>query len=129
MTGAEVLSRFEEAGYALTLTRGEVRASGPAAPPDELRVLADRNRDPLKAVLFLAAPPPWLAKLFDLYWSGHTTPMKMNSPAGGVEVYMVSVSTKNIAAAVAAAIGMDALEWERIKPEVEEALGTWTGAA
>lgn len=129
MTGAEVLTRFEEAGYTLTLTRGEVRAAGPAAPPDQLRALADKNRDVLKAVLFLADPPPWLSKLFNLYWSGHTTPVKMNSPAGGVEVYMVSVSIKNIAAAVAAAIGMDALEWERIHPEVEEALGTWEGAS
>jgi hypothetical protein len=41
---------------------------------------------------------------------------------------MVSVSVENIAAAVAAEIGMNPLEWEAIREEVEEALGTWKGA-
>ncbi len=41
---------------------------------------------------------------------------------------MVSVSIKNICAAVAAEIGMDPLRWEAIREEVEEALGSWEGA-
>ena len=41
---------------------------------------------------------------------------------------MVRVSVKNIAAAVAAEIGMDPLQWEKIRDEVEEALGSWDGA-
>lgn len=41
---------------------------------------------------------------------------------------MMSVSIKNIAAA-AAEVGMPVLEWERLLPEVEEALERWEGSA
>ncbi len=130
MTGAEVLSRFAEGGYSLALKGGEIAASGPAPPSAELRALAGENRDALKAAVLLADPPAWLAKLFDLYWSGHETPVKLSGgPSAGVETYMVSVSIKNISAAVAAEIGAPVLEWERLRPEVEEALGSWKGAA
>jgi hypothetical protein len=153
--GTEVLSRFEDAGYSLALEGEEIRASGPTAPPEELRTLAEENRDVLKAAILLSDPPDWLAKLFNLYWSGHKSPVKLttlkgagtqarldfgepeearkaypeNLRGGKTEVYMVSVSIKNIAAAVAAEIGMSVLEWERIRPEVEEALGTWKSGA
>ena len=129
MSGADVLGRFEEAGYVLTLTSGEVRAAGPAAPPDELRALVENSRDALKAALLLSDPPPWLASLFDLYWSGHETPVRRSGPSGGAEVYMVSVSIKNIVAAVGVELGIPRTDWPEIRPEVEEALGTWKGAA
>lgn len=129
MIGTEVRSRFEGAGYTLVLDGEELRASGPAAPTEELRALVDENRDALKAAILLEDPPEWLSRLCDLYWSGHETPVKRSSPAGGAEVYMVSVCIKNVAAAVAAEIGMPVLEWERILPEVEEALGSWEGLA
>jgi hypothetical protein len=103
--------------------------NGDAPLPEELRDCVKTSRDALKAALLLKDPPPWLAKLFDLYWSGHQTPVKLTGPTGKPEVYMVSVSIKNIAAAVAAEIGMPVREWERIRPEVEEALGTWKGGA
>ncbi len=129
MSGAEVLSHLEKAGYVLTLADAELRASGPAAPPDELRVLVDKNRNALKAAVLLADPPVWLAKLFDLYWSGHETPVMRSAPSGKAEVYMVSVSIKNIVAAVGVELGIPRTRWPEILPEVEEALGTWEGAA
>lgn len=129
MSGAEVLSRFKAAGYILTLTDAEIRASGPATPPDELRTLADKNRDALKAAVLLANPPAWLSKLFDLYWSGHETPVRRSGPSGKAEVYLVSVSIKNIVAAVGVELGIPQTRWSEIHPEVEEALGTWEGAA
>ena len=129
MIGAEVLSRFEEAGYVLTLMDAEIRASGPAAPPDELRTLADKNRGALKAAVLLADPPTWLASLFDLYWSGHETPVRRSAPSGKAEVYIVSVSIKNIVAAVGVELGIPRTHWPEIRPEVEEAVGTWEGAA
>ena len=66
-TGFEILSRFEEAGYTLTIEGAELRATGPAAPTEELRVLVERNRKALKAAVLLSDPPSWLAKLFGLY--------------------------------------------------------------
>ncbi len=129
MSGAGLLDRLEAAGYALALEGGKVRASGPAPPSEDLRALVEENRDGLKAAILLADPPAWLKKLSELYWSGHQTPVKLSGPSGGAETYLVSVSIKNITAAVAAEIGMDPLEWERIRPEVEEALGRWEGAA
>ena len=122
--GREVLDRFAAEGYRLWLADGQVRAAGPAPPGEELRALAAENRDRFRAAVLCAAPPPWLAKLFDYYWRGVETPVRLSDG-----VYVVSVSTKNIAAAVAAEIGMPVVEWPRIRPEVEEALGTWEGAA
>lgn len=129
MSGAAILSRFEEASYVLTLMDTEIRASGPATPSDELRTLAEKNRDALKAAVLLANPPAWLSKLFDLYWSGHETPVRRSAPSGKAEVYMVSVSIKNIVAAVGVELGIPQTRWPEIRPEVEEALGTWEGAA
>jgi hypothetical protein len=97
--------------------------------PPELREAVQESRDDLKATMLLVDPPAWLAKLFELYWSGHKTPVRLTGPSGKAEVYMASVSIKNISAAVAAEIGMAVLEWERIRPEVEEALGTWKSGA
>jgi hypothetical protein len=154
-TGFEVLSRFEESGYAITIEGAELRAIGPAAPTEELRVLVERNRDALKAAVLLSDPPGWLAKLLDLYWGGHQTPVRMTIPrnlgtqarldfgdqeesapaypenlrGGKTAVFMVSVSIKNVCAAVAATIGAPVLEWERLRPEVKMVLGTWEGAS
>ena len=98
--------------------------------PEDLREDVRTERDALKAAVLLDNPPAWLAKLFTLYWSGHETPVKLTSPASGkAETYMVSVSIKNICAAVAAEIGAPVREWERLRAEVEEALGSWKGAA
>ena len=127
--GGEILDRFAAEGYRLWLADGEVRATGPAPPGEELRALAAENRDAFRAAVLCADPPPWLATLFDYYWRGVETPVKLTGTSGKTEVFMVSVSIKNICAAVAAEIGMPVLEWERIRPEVEEALGSWGGAA
>ncbi len=129
MNGAEVLSRFAGAGYTLALEAGEIRASGPAPPTRDLLALVEEDRDRLKAALLLEDPPAWLARLFDAYWSGHQTPVKLGNPASGkAETYVVRVSIGNIAAAVAAGIGMDPLQWEAIREEVAEALGSWERA-
>ena len=48
-TGFKVLSPFEAAEYALTIEGAELRATGPAAPTEELRALVERNREALKA--------------------------------------------------------------------------------
>jgi hypothetical protein len=150
MTGTESLARFVEAGYTLALVDGEIAASGAEPPPDDLRKLVEGNRDGLKAAVLLSEPPSWLAKLFELYRSGHETPVRRTIPkrppaqprldlfgeaeeeapppypenlkGGKPTVCMVSVSIKSIAAAVAAEIGVSVLEWERIRPEVEEAV-------
>ncbi len=129
MIGTETLSRFEEAGYVLTLEAGELRAFGPTAPPENLLALVEENRDGLKAAILLENPPEWLAWLFDLYWSGRETHVRLTGNSGKAETYLVSVSIKNICTAVAAEIGMPVLEWERIREEVEEVLGSWEGAA
>ncbi len=127
--GAEILDRFAQTGYTLALEGGAIRASGPAAPSEDLRALIAENRAGLKAALLLADPPAWLEKLFELWFAGNETPVQRTNPATGkAEIYMVRVSVKNIAAAVAAEIGMDPLQWEVVREEVEEALGSWEGA-
>jgi len=78
--GFEVLSRFEEAGYTLAIEGAELRVTGSTTPTEDLRDLVERNREALKAAVLLSDPPSWLAKLFDLYWSGHQTPVKMSTP-------------------------------------------------
>jgi hypothetical protein len=125
--------------------------------PEELRDIIKANRDSLKAALLLSDPPDWLAKLFELYWSGYESPVMLTTPKGAdgqepldfgdaeevhepasypdnlkggkTEVYMVRLSLKNIAAAVAAEIGTPVRECERLLSEVEEAIGSWEGAA
>lgn len=139
MSGFEVLERLRAAGYEISVTREPtepekhprtaITVRGDSEPVPVLTALIESSRDNLKAAILLEDPPEWLSSLFDLYWSGHETPVKRSSPTGGAEVYMVSLSVKNIAAAVAAEVGMPVLEWERILPEVEEVLGTWEGAS
>jgi hypothetical protein len=134
MSGFEVLERLRAAGYELAVTREPtepekhprttITIRGDAEPGPELAALIESSRDNLKAAALLSGPPDWLAELCDLYRSGHETPVKRSSPSGGAELCRVSVSIENIAAEVAAEIGMPVLEWERILPEVEEALGS-----
>ncbi len=128
VTGADVLARLNEWGT-VSLRDGRIEAQAGTPPPAELRALVDEHRDSLKAAILLMNPPPWLTRLFDLYWSGHETQVRLTGTSGKAEVFMVSVSIKNICAAVAAEIGAPVLEWERLRPEVEEALGSWEGGA
>ncbi len=127
-SGREVLDRFTDAGYRLWLEGGEIRASGPAPPGEDLRALAEEHSDRLKAAVLLSDPPPWLAKLFNLWWGGHETPVRLSAPSGKAEVYVVAVSIRNITAAVGAEIGLSRERWPEIQPEVEEVLGAWEGA-
>jgi hypothetical protein len=129
MRAADLLARLQEHGYAVTFERGQLMVRGPAAPRPELERAIVENRDSLAARVLLSDPSAWLRQLFDLYWSGHETPVRLTAPSGKAEVFMVSVSIKNICAAVAAEIGAPVLEWERLRAEVEEALGSWEGAA
>ncbi len=129
MSAAATYAALESQGYALAIEAGRLKVRGLRPPPPELERAIAEERDALKARVLLSDPPPWLAKLFHLYWSGYETPVRLTGTSGKAEVFMVSVSIKNIAAAVAAEVGMPVLEWERIRPEVEEALGTWEGAA
>jgi hypothetical protein len=131
--GFDVLARLSEAGYRFTVgleptqperhPRTVIKIDGPDKPTAELAELIAEHRDALKAAVLLSNPPGWLERLFDLWFSGHETPVRLDNG-----VYMVRVSVKNIAAAVAADIGMDPLEWEKIREEVEEAMGSWEGA-
>lgn len=126
MTALGTLGALQERGYRATLDFSELVVKGPGPVPEDLRREIVADTASMKTAVLLSEPPDWLAKLFDLYWSGHETPVRLTSPVSGkVEVYIVSLSIKNIAAAVAAEIGMPVLEWERIRPEVEEALGAW----
>ena len=129
MSASATFAELETRGYVLAVEAGRLKVRGLRPPPPELGRAIAEERDALKARVLLASPPPWLAKLFRLYWSGHETPVRLTGTSGKAEVFMVSVSIKNIAAAVAAEVGMPVLEWERIRPEVEEALETWEGAA
>ncbi len=122
MRGPEILDRFETEGYVLALEDTEIWGAGPVEPSEDLRAIVDEDRDGLKATLLLAEPPAWLAKIIAMHKSGTKTPVRRTNEKGNPERYEVTVSVKNIAAAVAAAIGMPVIEWECIRPEVEEAL-------
>jgi hypothetical protein len=125
VSGTNLLARLNEWG-SVRLRDGQIEAEGPAPPTEDLRAAVEEHRDVLKTAILLSDPPAWLRKLFDLYWSGHETPVRLTSPATGqAETYLVHVSLKNIAAAVAAEIGTDPLRWEELRGEVEEALGSW----
>ena len=115
----DVLEKLAADGYSLTLEDDRIKVKGPAPLSDEQRALVKEHRDQVKAAIVLSNPPAWLERLFELYWSGHQTPVKLSGPSGGAETYLVSVSIKNIAAAVAAAIVMDPLEWPVIREVVE----------
>jgi hypothetical protein len=129
MSAAATFAALETRGYVLAVEAGRLKVRGLQPPPPDLERAITEDRDALKARVLLSDPPGWLEKLFRLYWSGHETPVRLTGTSGKAEVFMVSVSIKNIAAAVAAEIGMPVLEWERIRPEVEEALGTWSEGA
>ncbi len=136
--GFDVLARLSSAGYQFTVgleptkpekhPRTVIKIDGPEEPAPELAELIAEHRDALKAAVLLSDPPEWLAMLFERWWHGAETPVKLSGPSGGAADYMVRVSVKNIAAAVAAAVGMDPLQWEKIREEVEETLGSWEGA-
>lgn len=124
--GVEVLDRFVRTGYDLALKDGKIRASGPGEPPEDLRDLAEKNRDGLKAALLLADPPDWLEDLIKRWWDGAETPVRRTNPVTGKpEVYVVRVTVREIATATAAKVGMDPLDWIAIREEVEAALGSW----
>ena len=127
MSALATLDALQERGYRASLDLSELVVRGPGPVPEDLLHVIQTDTAAIKAAVLLSDPPEWLSRLFDLYWSGHETPVKRSSPSGGAEVYLVSLSIKNIAAAVAAEVGMPPLEWERILPEVEEALGSWEG--
>ncbi len=124
---AATLSRVTNEGYVVALEGGRLKVRGDAPPPEELRTLIAENRDALKAAVLLSDPPDWLAKLLKLYLSGRETEVRREDPATGkAKVFGVRVSVKNICAAVAAEIGTPVLEWEHLRPEVEEALERWS---
>ncbi len=126
MSALATLGALQERGYWATLDRAELVVRGPGPVPEDLRTEIRADTTAVKAAVLLANPPAWLSKLFELWYSGHTTHARRTDPATGqVKEYPVHVSIKNIAAAVAAAVGMDALEWEAVREEVEEALGSW----
>jgi len=128
LSGLAVLEALDERGYQASLDLYELVVSGPGPIPDELRHTIVTDTPAVKAAVLLSTNPAWLTKLFDLYWSGHQTPVRLAGPGGKAEIFLVSLSVKNIAAAVAAEIGMPVREWERLLPEVEEVLGTWEEA-
>jgi hypothetical protein len=128
LSGLAVLEALDERGYQASLDLYELVVSGPGPIPDELRQTIVTDTPAVKAAVLLSTKPAWLTKLFDLYWSGHQTPVRLAGPGGKAEIFLVSLSVKNIAAAVAAEIGMPVREWERLLPEVEEVLGTWEEA-
>ncbi len=117
--GFEALEALHHAGYRVVVRlepteperhpRIVIKVDGPEEPPDELRKLIAQNRDALKAAALLSEPPAWLETLLELWFSGPKT------------------SVRHICAAVAAAIGVDALEGHTVREEVEEALGSWEG--
>ncbi len=140
MLATDLLARLREHGYTVTLEDGRLKVRGPRAPRPELERMIVENRDALKACVLLSNPPGWLAKLFELYASGRETRVRRIDPEkGGIRRYPVRVSLENIAAAVAAEIGMAASELAgkegftelvcaKAFPEVEEVARSWEAA-
>lgn len=87
--------------------------------PDELKQRVRDERDVLKASLLLLAPPPWLVRLLNLY-AGAPNPMQ-----GSINHELPRPTLQNIAASVAATVGIGALEWEKVLPEVKGAARSW----
>lgn len=118
-----------------------LRLEGPHAPPEELRREIVARRDEVKAALLLADPPAWLIRLLDLHASGEprTVSRTVTSKTGKTQRAVkreVSVSIENIAAAVAAEIGISPrdlasgegitpLVREKVLPEVEAHARSW----
>lgn len=152
MGGAATLDALRAHGYRASLDLAELVVRGPGPVPDDLRreIVADTAR--LKAAVLLADPPAWLSKLGELYRSERTRRVKRtalkvpreqqlldlglesgeaalpypdNLKGGKAVVCEVSMTIKAICAAVAVEIGSPVLEWERLRPEVEDALGRW----
>jgi len=124
------LDALQEQGYRATLESAELVVRGPGPVPEDLRTELRADTAAMKAAVLLVTPPPWLSKLFELWWNGTETPVQRPNPATGqTEVYMVRVSVNNITALVAAEIGMDPFQWEEIREEVAEALARWEGPA
>jgi hypothetical protein len=92
---------------------------GDAPLSDELRRRVRDDRDALKVSLLLLAPPEWLVRLFNLH-SGASNPLQENTRRE-----LPRPTLQNIAAAVAEAVGIGALEWEKVLPEVEAAARAW----
>jgi hypothetical protein len=128
VNGTDLLARLREWG-SVSLHDGRIQAEAETPPPEELRILVDEHRDRLKAAMLLSDPPGWLLELFGRYRTGPETPVHRTGATGKSEVFMVSVSIKNICGAVAAEIRMPVTEWERIRGEVEESLGAREGKA
>jgi hypothetical protein len=83
-------------------------------------------RDALKTAVLLSGPLTWFKRLFRLYWDGTEKPVRLANPASGnVEIYLVSLSIKNIAAVVAESIDIGGFQGEQIRPEVVETLRAW----
>jgi hypothetical protein len=122
------LEALQQRGYQASLDLFELVVKGPGPVPEDLRRKIQADTPAIKAAVLLSNPPQWLRKLFDLYWSDYDSPIRMTDPATGkAAVYMVHVSISNICAAIAADVGMPVKDVERIRPEVEEVLGTWKG--
>ncbi len=119
VNGLEVLAQFTEAGYRVWLEGGEVQAEGPGPPSADLMGLVETHRDGLKAAILIATPPPWLIRMLNLY-AGAPNPLQAETNRD-----LPRVTLKNLAAAVAASVGIPATEWERVLPEVEEHAGAW----
>ncbi len=137
--GFEALSALQAAGYEFVVgseptepekhPRTVIKIDGPEKPAPELLGLIDKHRDALKAAALLSDPPEWLQELIAFWFAGHITYVQRTNPATGkVQEYPVRVSVQTICALVAASVGMDRLEWEKIREEVEDALGHWEGA-
>ena len=128
MGALATLDTLKERGYKASLDFAELVVKGPGPVPDDLRREIVADTAAVKAAVLLSDPPVWLSKLLDFYWSGRETPVRLTGNSGSAETFRVSVSVKNIAAAVAAEIGMPVMKWEKIRDEVEEALESWRAA-
>ena len=129
MSAAATLGALRGHGYRVILDKTELVVKGPGPVPDDIRTEIASDTAGVKAAVLLSDPPPWLSKLFKLWWDGTETPVSRTDPAtGNAETYMVGVTVREISAAAAAKIGLDPLEWYAIREEVEEALERWEGA-
>ncbi len=126
MGGAATLGALRTHGYRVSLDLAELVVRGPGPVPDDLRREIVADTAGLKAAVLLADPPGWLAKLLDLHRSGRETEVRRTDTSGKAKLFAVKVSLKNVCAAVAAEIGAPVLEWELLRPEVEDALGRWS---
>jgi hypothetical protein len=134
---AALLYELRERGCTLTL-RPSVDADPekPKAPvlavegaeelDDSLRERIRDHKARLKLLVFFETPPPWLRRLAQRFVDETMCEVRRTSPTTGkAELYVVQVRAKQVAAAVAAEVGIGAISYQEVMGEILDFLAAW----